>query len=50
MGGERESVPRPKKWPVGHLLVPGAEVMEGQFIETEPTDMSHGDLTDIEVT
>ncbi|XP_056609963.1 cilia- and flagella-associated protein 70 isoform X2 [Triplophysa dalaica] len=48
MGGERESVPRPKKWPVGHLLVPGAEVMEGQFIETEPTDMSHGDLTDIE--
>lgn len=50
MGGERESVPRPKKWPVGHLLVPGAEVMEGLFIETEPTDMSHGDLTDIEVT
>ncbi|KAI7803804.1 putative tetratricopeptide repeat protein 18 [Triplophysa rosa] len=48
MGGERESVPRPKKWPVGHLLVPGAEVMEGQFIETEPTDMSHGDLTDME--
>ncbi|KAA0706143.1 Cilia- and flagella-associated protein 70 [Triplophysa tibetana] len=48
MGGERESVPRPKKWPVGHLLVPGAEVMEGQFIETEPTDMSQEDLTDIE--
>lgn len=48
MGGERESVPRPKKWPVGPLLAPEAEVMEGQIIETEPTDMSHGDLTQIE--
>lgn len=47
MGGERESMPRPKKWPVGPLLAPGAEVMEGQIIETEP---SHGDLTDIDVT
>ncbi|XP_073721083.1 cilia- and flagella-associated protein 70-like isoform X2 [Misgurnus anguillicaudatus] len=50
MGGERESVPRPKKWPVGPLLAPGAEIMEGQFIDTEPMDMGHGDLTDIEDT
>ncbi|XP_073669900.1 cilia- and flagella-associated protein 70 isoform X2 [Paramisgurnus dabryanus] len=48
MGGERETVPRPKKWPVGPLLAPGAEIIEGQFIDTEPMDMGHGDLTDIE--
>ncbi|XP_048057772.1 cilia- and flagella-associated protein 70 [Megalobrama amblycephala] len=48
MGGEREPLPRPKKWPLGPLLTPGAEVIQGLYIDTEPTDMDHGDLTDIE--
>lgn len=49
MGGEREPVPRPKKWPLGPLLTPGAEVIQGLYIDAEPTDTDHGDLTDIEV-
>ncbi|XP_043090031.1 cilia- and flagella-associated protein 70 [Puntigrus tetrazona] len=48
MGGEKEPVPRPKKWPLGSLLAPGAEVIQGLYIDAEPTDMDHGDLTDIE--
>ncbi|XP_026095970.1 cilia- and flagella-associated protein 70 [Carassius auratus] len=48
MGGEKEPVPRPKKWPLGSLLAPGAEVIQGLYIDTEPTDTDHGDLTDIE--
>lgn len=50
MGGEKEPVPRSKKWPLGSLLAPGAEVIQGLYIDAEPTDMDHGDLTDIEVT
>uniref|UniRef100_A0A8C1I1E7 Cilia and flagella associated protein 70 n=1 Tax=Cyprinus carpio carpio TaxID=630221 RepID=A0A8C1I1E7_CYPCA len=48
MGGEKEPVPRSKKWPLGSLLAPGAEVIQGLYIDAEPTDMDHGDLTDIE--
>uniref|UniRef100_A0A8C1UA43 Cilia and flagella associated protein 70 n=1 Tax=Cyprinus carpio TaxID=7962 RepID=A0A8C1UA43_CYPCA len=48
MGGEKESVPRSKKWPLGSLLAPGAEVIQGLYIDAEPTDTDHGDLTDIE--
>ncbi|RXN24181.1 cilia- and flagella-associated 70 [Labeo rohita] len=48
MGGEKEPVPRPKKWPLGPLLAPGAEAIQGLYIDAEPTDMDHGDLTDIE--
>nr|XP_009297486.1 cilia- and flagella-associated protein 70 isoform X2 [Danio rerio] len=47
-GGEKEPMPRPKKWPLGPLLAPGAEVIQGLYIDAEPTDMDHGDLTDIE--
>ncbi|XP_067278948.1 cilia- and flagella-associated protein 70 [Pseudorasbora parva] len=48
MGGEREPVPRPRKWPLGPLLAPGAEFIQGLYIESEPTDMDHGDYSDIE--
>ncbi|KAL1278809.1 hypothetical protein QQF64_025482 [Cirrhinus molitorella] len=48
MGGETEPLPRPKKWPLGPLLAPGAEVIQGLYIDAEPTDTDHGDLTDIE--
>uniref|UniRef100_A0A8C2HVQ8 Cilia and flagella associated protein 70 n=1 Tax=Cyprinus carpio TaxID=7962 RepID=A0A8C2HVQ8_CYPCA len=48
MGGEKEPVPRSKKWPLGSLLAPGAEVIQGLYIDAEPTDTDHGDLTDIE--
>lgn len=49
MGGAQEPVPRPKKWPLGPLLTPGAEVIQGLYIDSEPTDTDHGDLTEIEV-
>ncbi|XDV12378.1 hypothetical protein PO909_001072, partial [Leuciscus waleckii] len=45
MGGAQEPVPRPKKWPLGPLLTPGAEVIQGLYIDSEPTDT---DLTEIE--
>ncbi|XP_036408678.1 cilia- and flagella-associated protein 70 [Megalops cyprinoides] len=47
-GGEREPVPRPKKWPQGHLLAPGAQFMPGASIEGEPIEMEDGDLTGME--
>ncbi|KAL4658147.1 cilia- and flagella-associated protein 70 [Arapaima gigas] len=47
MGGERETVPRPKRWPLGPMLAPGAQFIPGGFIG-EPTEMEVGDLTSIE--
>uniref|UniRef100_A0A6Q2YY80 Cilia and flagella associated protein 70 n=1 Tax=Esox lucius TaxID=8010 RepID=A0A6Q2YY80_ESOLU len=48
VGGEREAVGRPRKWPMRSLLAPGAHFIPGVFIEGEPTDMVYGDLTSIE--
>ncbi|XP_072550492.1 cilia- and flagella-associated protein 70 isoform X2 [Salminus brasiliensis] len=48
MGGEREPVPRLKKWPLGPLLAPDAQFIPGIFIEGELTDLEDGDLTSIE--
>lgn len=48
MGGEREPVPRPRKWPLGPLLAPGAGFIQGLYIDAEPTDTDHGDHTDIQ--
>ncbi|XP_051569231.1 cilia- and flagella-associated protein 70 [Myxocyprinus asiaticus] len=50
MGGEREPVPRPIKWPLGPLIATRAEVMQGYSIDEEPDDLEHGDLTAIEDT
>uniref|UniRef100_A0AAR2JS08 Cilia and flagella associated protein 70 n=1 Tax=Pygocentrus nattereri TaxID=42514 RepID=A0AAR2JS08_PYGNA len=48
MGGEREPVPRPKKWPISPLLAPDAQFIPGNCIEGELTDLEDGDLTSIE--
>ncbi|XP_036445879.1 cilia- and flagella-associated protein 70 [Colossoma macropomum] len=48
MGGEREPVPRPKKWPIGPLLAPDAQFIPGICIEGELTDLEDGGLTSIE--
>ncbi|KAL6475855.1 hypothetical protein MHYP_G00143540 [Metynnis hypsauchen] len=47
-GGEREPVPRPKKWPIGPLLAPEAQFIPGVCIEGELTDLEDGDLTSTE--
>ncbi|XP_026864945.2 cilia- and flagella-associated protein 70 [Electrophorus electricus] len=44
MSGEREPVPRPKKWPLGPLLAPDAQFIPGVYIESEPSDLEDGDL------
>lgn len=48
-GGEREPLSRPKKWPVGPLLAPGAQFMPGTSIDMQPIEMEDGDLTGVEV-
>ncbi|XP_049323581.1 cilia- and flagella-associated protein 70 isoform X1 [Astyanax mexicanus] len=47
-GGERETAPRPKKWPLSPRLAPDAQPIPGVFIEREPTDFEDGDLTSVE--
>ncbi|XP_017339919.1 cilia- and flagella-associated protein 70 isoform X1 [Ictalurus punctatus] len=46
MGGEREPVPRGKKWPIGSFLAPDAQFIPGISIVDEP--VQHGDLNTIE--
>ncbi|KAL2101966.1 hypothetical protein ACEWY4_003727 [Coilia grayii] len=48
MGGEREPVPRPKKWPLGAMLASGAQYIPDTSIEEEAVDMEDGDLTGAE--
>nr|XP_023666401.1 cilia- and flagella-associated protein 70 isoform X2 [Paramormyrops kingsleyae] len=47
-GGEKEPLPRPKKWPLGPLLAPGADCIPGAFIEADPIEMESGELTGME--
>ncbi|XP_066546238.1 cilia- and flagella-associated protein 70 isoform X1 [Amia ocellicauda] len=47
-GGEREPVPRPKKWPVGPSLTPGAQYIPGALIEGQPIEGENGELTGLE--
>lgn len=48
-GGEREILSRPKKWPLGPLLAPGAQFIPGTSIDMEPIEMEAGDLTGVKV-
>ncbi|XP_062387360.1 cilia- and flagella-associated protein 70 isoform X3 [Sardina pilchardus] len=48
MGGEREPVPRPKKWPQGAMLASGAQYIPGVNIEEQSVDMEDGDMTTVE--
>ncbi|XP_026771916.3 cilia- and flagella-associated protein 70 isoform X1 [Pangasianodon hypophthalmus] len=48
MGGEREPVPRGKKWPLGSFLAPDAQFIPGISIVDEPVNLEHSDLNTIE--
>ncbi|KAG5279454.1 hypothetical protein AALO_G00077950 [Alosa alosa] len=48
MGGEREPVPRPKKWPQDAMLASGAQHIPGTNIEEQSVDMEDGDMTTAE--
>ncbi|XP_013012416.2 cilia- and flagella-associated protein 70 isoform X1 [Cavia porcellus] len=43
-GGEREPVPRPKKWPIANILAPGANNIPEAFIEGGPYEEEEGEL------
>lgn len=49
MGGEREPVPRGKKWPFGSFLAPDAQFIPGTSIVDEPVNLEHSDLNNFEV-
>ncbi|XP_032698979.1 cilia- and flagella-associated protein 70 [Lontra canadensis] len=44
LGGEREPVPRPKKWPIANILAPGANYIPDSFIVGGPYEEEEGEL------
>ncbi|XP_051030446.1 cilia- and flagella-associated protein 70 isoform X2 [Phodopus roborovskii] len=44
LGGERETVPRPKKWPIANILAPGANNIPDAFIVGGPYEEEEGEL------
>ncbi|XP_064450878.1 cilia- and flagella-associated protein 70 isoform X5 [Mirounga angustirostris] len=44
LGGEREPVPRPKKWPIANILAPGANNIPDAFIIGGPYEEEEGEL------
>ncbi|XP_039091109.1 cilia- and flagella-associated protein 70 isoform X3 [Hyaena hyaena] len=44
IGGEREPVPRPKKWPIANILAPGANNIPDSFIIGGPYEEEEGEL------
>ncbi|KAM7073654.1 cilia- and flagella-associated protein 70 isoform 4-T4 [Molossus nigricans] len=44
LGGEREPVPRPKKWPIANILAPGANSIPDAFIVGGPYEEEDGEL------
>ncbi|XP_043782664.1 cilia- and flagella-associated protein 70 isoform X4 [Cervus elaphus] len=44
LGGEREPVPRPKKWPIANILAPGANNIPDSFIVGGPYEEEEGEL------
>ncbi|XP_053063482.1 cilia- and flagella-associated protein 70 isoform X4 [Acinonyx jubatus] len=44
IGGEREPVPRPKKWPIANILAPGANDIPNAFIVGGPYEEEEGEL------
>lgn len=49
LGGEREPVPRPKKWPIANILAPGANNIPDAFIVGGPYEEEEGELNRPEV-
>nr|XP_055181229.1 cilia- and flagella-associated protein 70 isoform X11 [Nyctereutes procyonoides] len=45
LGGEREPVPRPKKWPIANILAPGANNIPDAFIIGGPYEEEDGELS-----
>lgn len=50
LGGEREPVPRPKRWPVGNIIAPGAQNVPESFVTGGPYEEEDGELNTPEVT
>ncbi|XP_054850571.1 cilia- and flagella-associated protein 70 [Eublepharis macularius] len=48
LGGEREPVPRPKKWPVSNILAMGAQNIPDCFIVSSTYEEEDGELTALE--
>ncbi|KAM5322004.1 cilia- and flagella-associated protein 70 isoform 1-T5 [Glossophaga mutica] len=44
LGGEKEPVPRPKKWPIANILAPGANNIPDAFIVGGPYEEEDGEL------
>ncbi|XP_019601567.2 cilia- and flagella-associated protein 70 isoform X1 [Rhinolophus sinicus] len=44
LGGEREPVPRPKKWPIANIVAPGANNIPDAFIVGGPYEEEEGEL------
>ncbi|XP_068924320.1 cilia- and flagella-associated protein 70 [Petaurus breviceps papuanus] len=44
LGGEKEQVPRPKKWPIANILAPGAQYIPDSFITGGPSVEEDGEL------
>ncbi|OBS76095.1 hypothetical protein A6R68_17458, partial [Neotoma lepida] len=44
LGGEKEPVPRPKKWPIANILAPGANNIPDSFIVGGPYEEEEGEL------
>lgn len=49
LGGEREPVPRGKKWPLGPFLAPDAQFIPDISVMDEPGHLEHSDLNAVEV-
>lgn len=43
--GEKEPLPRPKNWPLGTILAPGALTIPNSFIVGGPYEDEDGELT-----
>ncbi|KAJ6659715.1 hypothetical protein lerEdw1_018430 [Lerista edwardsae] len=48
LGGEREPLPRPKKWPLGNVLAPGAQNIPESFIVGSLYEEEDGELNTLE--
>ncbi|XP_044289430.1 cilia- and flagella-associated protein 70 [Varanus komodoensis] len=48
LGGEKEPVPRPKKWPVTNILAPGAQNIPDSFIVGGAYEEEDGELNTLE--
>ncbi|XP_062444770.1 cilia- and flagella-associated protein 70 isoform X3 [Rhea pennata] len=44
LGGEKEPLPRPKKWPLGNIMAPGALNIPNSFIVGGPYENEDGEL------